>query len=107
MKDLDEDHKQLLENADSTEEWIVDYLNLVFGVGEESSDFWESVLIPRAAEKFNYSEKMIKEVELNYNALYFAVIYHTGITVQNEESIFSKFQSKSDKKGAEEPFYDV
>jgi hypothetical protein len=33
---------------------IIDYLNLVFGAGDETVDFWNSVLLPYVSQYYNY-----------------------------------------------------
>ena len=33
---------------------IVDYMNLVFGAGDETNDFWNNVLIPYASAYYSY-----------------------------------------------------
>ena len=39
-------------------EFTVDFLNLIFGKGEETSHFWEQVLIPGCIKKFGIYEAM-------------------------------------------------
>lgn len=34
---------------------IVDYMNLVFGAGDETTDFWNTVLLPYASQYYSYS----------------------------------------------------
>jgi len=54
-------------------------MNLVFGKGEETEEFWKVVLIPLASRKFIYLEKGFWEVEIHMNALYYAIFYHLGL----------------------------
>ena len=50
MRELGEEAEELKKNMDDTVKMaVVDYLNLVFGAGEETNDFWTGVLIPHAS----------------------------------------------------------
>ena len=54
-------------------EWILDFMNLIFGVGEETRLFWEEVLLPEVSQHYNYSLRDLYKFERNLNALYFAL----------------------------------
>lgn len=58
---------------------IVDYMNLVFGAGDETSDFWQSVLLPFASSYFNYPLDDLQRAPRYLNALFFAFTRHMGI----------------------------
>jgi hypothetical protein len=66
-----------IENA--LKECTIDFINLMFGAGDETDVFWESLLIPRAAQHFNIPISMLSKNEVNLHALLHAVIYHCSI----------------------------
>jgi len=37
-----------------TREWVIDYLNLLLGKGEESAEFWENMLLPQTSRYFSF-----------------------------------------------------
>jgi len=51
---------------------IVDFLNLIFGKGVETSEFWANILLPYSSAYFSYPfEELIKH-DPNLNALFFS-----------------------------------
>ena len=67
---------------DIIKEGIIDYMNLVFGKGEETEEFWNSILIPYSAYYFQFPVKDLEEhyrKEYLRNALYFSFIYLFGL----------------------------
>ena len=60
---------------------IVDYMNLVFGVGQETDDFWNTVLLPYASYYFNYPLDDLQRATRYLNALFFAFTAHFGIKI--------------------------
>ena len=46
------------------ESCLVDFLNLVFGNGAETKEFWTDVLIPETAEYFDYPREEIERKEI-------------------------------------------
>ncbi len=51
---------------------IVDYLNLIFGAGDETNDFWNSVLMPYVYQYYNYPLDDLVRAPKYLNALFFA-----------------------------------
>ena len=39
---------------DKVKQAIIDYLNLVFGAGQEPEDFWATILLPYMSRYFDY-----------------------------------------------------
>lgn len=60
---------------------IVDYINLVFGTGEETQEFWASVLLPYTSSYYNYPLDDLQKSAKYFNALFFAFCWHFGIKV--------------------------
>ena len=59
-------------------EWIIDFMNMVFGAGDETETFWEEVLFPELYYHYysNISQFDIRELhkfDRNLNALFFAL----------------------------------
>lgn len=57
----------------------VDYMNLVFGAGEETTDFWNTVLLPYASNYFTYPLDDLIRAPKYLNALFFAFTKQVGI----------------------------
>ena len=55
-------------------EWLIDFMNLVFGSGEESSSFWKEVLLPEVCVKYTYDLKELEKWDKNLSALYFSLL---------------------------------
>ena len=60
---------------------IVDYMNLVFGSGDETNDFWNSVLLPYASQYYSYPLDDLMRATRYLNALFFSFTGHFGIKV--------------------------
>jgi tetratricopeptide (TPR) repeat protein len=58
---------------------IVDFLNLVFGAGEETEAFWIRIISPQAAQRFSLSPDLTPRASVNLRALLHAVCYHCGL----------------------------
>jgi hypothetical protein len=54
LAEFEGENLDLLINED-----LIDYLNLCFGTGNDSSDFWKEVIIPETAEYYSYPEEEI------------------------------------------------
>ena len=53
---MNEEWEELKQSMDDTVKMaIIDYMNLVFGAGDETSDFWNSVLFPYVNQYYSYS----------------------------------------------------
>lgn len=64
---------------------IIDYMNLIFGIGQETDDFWDQILFPYASAYFNYPyEELVKPT--NLNGLYFSFIYLFGLKMTKPAS---------------------
>jgi hypothetical protein len=59
---------------DSINEWIIDFLNLIFGNGEETIAFWDEVIYAEVVAYYSYPFEELRKHERNLNALYFALI---------------------------------
>ena len=62
-------------------EWIIDFMNLVFGVGEETRQFWEEVLLPEVSAHYGFSLGELYKFERNLNALYFSLCEQINLKV--------------------------
>ncbi|OMJ73494.1 hypothetical protein SteCoe_27794 [Stentor coeruleus] len=71
--------RQNLNMEGSLKECIVDYLNLVFGIGEESDIFWQEILIPKAAANFSINPDHIDKSHINLHALLHSVCFHCSL----------------------------
>ena len=65
----------------SLKDGIIDYLNLVFGAGEESSIFWEEILLKKASAHFSIPEDKLDKSQINLHALLHSVCFHCGLSV--------------------------
>lgn len=69
---------------------IIDYMNLMFGVGEETTDFWCNLILPYCHSYYyrfpiedlmnHYRANFIGD-SINMNSLYFAFISLFGIKI--------------------------
>ncbi len=82
LKELEDEMGELNQNMDDTiKKCIVDFINLVFGAGKETNEFWENVLLPYTASYYSFPfEELVKQTR-NLNAIFFAFITHTGIKI--------------------------
>lgn len=62
-------------------EWILDFLNVIFGVGEETRIFWEEVLLPEVSAHYNFSLRELYKFERNLIALYFCLCEQINLKV--------------------------
>ncbi len=60
---------------------VVDYMNLVFGAGAETEDFWTTVLLPYASQYYGYPLDDLMRSTRYLNALFFAFTAHFGIKI--------------------------
>ena len=58
---------------------IVDYMNLIFGAGAETEDFWTTVLLPYVSQYYSYPIDDLMRSTRYLNALYFAFTTHFGL----------------------------
>jgi hypothetical protein len=96
--------------------WAHDFMNLIFGHGEEKNHFWHTVLLPEVAQYYQvvipeissyYQDYPLEELqkcysqnEIKYNALYFAVLDQIGLKCVSVEE--SKPVEKPKTKGVGE-----
>ncbi len=66
---------------DKIKQAIVDYLNLVFGAGSETEDFWNTILLPYASQYFSYPFDDLQRSPKFLNAIFFAFSEHIGIRI--------------------------
>jgi hypothetical protein len=88
-------------NQDVCSEWIRDYFNLVLGDSEDTVEYYETIIFPRIEDYYNFPIDQLMNYEINHTALYYALIYHCGIRIDNEEGIFPKLGK------TEKPFEEV
>ena len=60
---------------------IVDFINLIFGAGKETTEFWENILLPYTASYFSFSFEELMKQQKNLNAIFFAFINLAGIKI--------------------------
>jgi hypothetical protein len=73
MREINEELDELRRPMDDTLRMaVIDYMNLVFGAGEETTDFWNTVLLPYASSYFNYPVEDLMRAPKYLNALFFA-----------------------------------
>ena len=58
---------------------IIDYMNLVFGSGDETNDFWATVLLTYASQYYSDPMDDLNRASNYLNALFFAFTTHFGI----------------------------
>ena len=63
------------------EELIIDFMNLVFGFGEETHLYWEEVLLPEVHVYYSYSLQELYKFQRNLPALYYALVEHLNLRV--------------------------
>ena len=85
-KDILEETKELAKPmSQRINEWIIDFMNLVFGVGEETRQFWEEVLLPEVSAHYNFSLRELYKFERNLNALYFSLCEQINLKVTEKQ----------------------
>lgn len=60
---------------------IIDYLNLVFGAGNETRDYWSNLVLPYTSQYYSFPMDELLNYQTNLNALYFAFIYLFGLKI--------------------------
>ena len=78
---------------DKCEEWYMDFLNLVFGNTKETHDFFKDCVYPIVEDYYSYPLERLLDHKITHNALYYALTYHAGIRVQNEDELFERLGS--------------
>ena len=58
---------------------IVDFLNLIFGVGDETDVFWKTIFIPQAVHRFGLNADLLDRNRVNLRALLHSISYHCGL----------------------------
>lgn len=85
---------QNLNMEGSLKECIVDYLNLIFGVGEESDIFWQEILVKKASSCFYVNEEKIDKSQINLHALLHSVGFHCGLQLAfSKETMLGKVEN--------------
>jgi hypothetical protein len=79
-RELLDENRQLNQSMDDQIRMaVVDYMNLVFGAGQETEDFWHTVLLPYVSQYYSYSLEDLTRSPRYLNALFFAFTLHFGI----------------------------
>lgn len=78
-------------------EWIIDFLNLVFGHSDDTRNFWSQVLLPEVSVYYSYEMRELVKFERNLNALYFALVQQLNLKVTDKQSVS---ESPSNNDGA-------
>lgn len=60
---------------------MIDVMNLIFGAGEETQEFWVTILLYNTSQYYNFPYEELKKHKVNLNALFFALTYVFGISV--------------------------
>ena len=76
---------------DKWAEWYLDFLNLAFGNGTESKEFYRESVYPIIEQYYTYPAERLLKYELNYNALYYSFLFHCGIKVSEDRIAIQKF----------------
>lgn len=58
---------------------IADFINLVFGAGMETTEFWQNILITYVSQYYIFGYEELVAYNVNLNALFMAFTYHSGI----------------------------
>jgi hypothetical protein len=58
---------------------LIDFMNMLFGESEESTIFWNEVLIIRASHYYQVAPGLFHDVDCKNNALYYAFMDLTAI----------------------------
>lgn len=78
----------------SLKDGIIDYLNLVFGAGEESAIFWEEILLKKAAKHFSIPEDKLDKSQINLHALLHSVCFHCGLSIDfSKDTLLGKTEN--------------
>jgi tetratricopeptide (TPR) repeat protein len=78
----------------SLKDGVIDYLNLVFGAGEESEIFWEEILIKKAASHFSISEEKLDKSQVNLHALLHSICFHSGLSLDfSKDTLLGKTEN--------------
>ena len=79
------------------EELIIDFMNLIFGFGEETRQFWDEVLLPEVHVKYSYSLLDLYKFQKNLPALYYALVEHLNLRV-NEKILKDEHNDDANNK---------
>jgi hypothetical protein len=60
---------------------IIDFMNLVFGEGQETDEFWGTILLPFVGQYYNYPIDDLMRAPKHLNALFFSFSTHFGFKV--------------------------
>lgn len=82
---------------------VVDYMNLVFGAGPETEDFWLTVLLPFVSQYYGYSLDDLMRSTRYLNALFFAFTLHFGIKI-NKVSKDNSVKQQPDQSQRQDRF---
>lgn len=74
---------------------IIDYMNLVFGSGDETNDFWATVLLPYASQYYSYPMDDLNRASNYLNALFFAFTTHFGIKFIKQTKVIPVVPAKN------------
>ena len=82
-------------------EWILDFMNLIFGAGEETKIFWEEVLLPEVSSYYSFSLRELYLFERNLNALYFCLCDQINLKVT--ETMEASMTPTNDNSSKQKP----
>ena len=69
-------------------------MNLVFGSGEESSVFWQEILLKKAASNFSIPFEKLNKAQINLQALLHSICFHCGLSVEfSKETLLGKTEN--------------
>ena len=73
-------------NEKIVSECLVDFFNLVFGIDEDSDNFWNTVVVPFAEENFDAKFNLTKNM-INLHGLLFSLCYHCSVFISFDSEI--------------------
>ena len=100
--DLDSREREILQEAadlsgsmdDKVKQAIIDYLNLVFGAGQETEDFWATILLPYASHYFAYPFEDLQRSPKLLNAIFFAFSDLFGLKIEGKHVLIQTGAAK-------------
>ncbi len=66
---------------------IIDFMNLVFGDGQETEEFWNTILLPYVSQYYNYPMDDLLRAPKHLNALFFAFSSHFGLRISKQVAL--------------------
>lgn len=69
----------------AVQDWLLDFMNLVFGSSDDTRQFWDEVLLPEAAIHYQFDLQELYKFERSLNALYFALVEHLNLRITQRE----------------------